>query len=176
MNTPEHTLSSIFQNNVSNKTMFILSTTKNQSVYIELIKWVWITWFWYQISLFNLCNLYSRCGHWYVCDSRGMCENQVWNLQMRFIFTLETLCKGWLWIRPCQITISQTGGLKMSLCSRFWFLCYSCFIPLPCIIPAPFIELLGQCLALEQKKKKFIAILMIICHIQKQEHHDQPAM
>jgi len=40
MNTPEHTLSSIFQNNVSNKTMFILSTTKNQSVYIELIKWV----------------------------------------------------------------------------------------------------------------------------------------
>lgn len=31
---------------------------------------------------------------------------------MRFIFTLGTLCKGWLWIRPCQIIITQTGGLK----------------------------------------------------------------
>jgi hypothetical protein len=41
MNTHEHTLSSVFQNNISNKTMLILSA-RNQIIYLELMKLVLI--------------------------------------------------------------------------------------------------------------------------------------
>jgi len=63
MNTHEHTLSSIFQNNVSNKTMFILST-KNQSVYLELSG--------FELSDFDTRNCYLICVVCILDVSSGM--------------------------------------------------------------------------------------------------------
>jgi hypothetical protein len=54
----------------------------------------------------------------FVCDSRCVCENQVLNVQMRFIFILQTLQRT-IMNQAMSKHCNLDRGLKLSLCSRF---------------------------------------------------------